>query len=101
MFVPLKSGFDAASIHSWIVRHVPLLSGARILAALKYLGLYLGPQAASWNWNSQRAKFSSRVKAIIRSGAPLGASLSLYSSRAMTVLSYVAQFLAPPKGIYY
>ena len=71
----------------------------QIVDCARYLGAFLGPKSAHVAWRSPIAKWSNRT-AMISAGAPCGVLVTLYNTRALTTLSYVAQFSLPPDRIY-
>ena len=86
----------SAVLKDHLARVVPAWGRFNILPCAKYLGIWLGPKAGTKQWHEQADKWRTRARAISEmnlSGVP---TALLYNCRAITVLSYAAQF-NPPK----
>jgi len=71
----------------------------KIQSSAKYLGVFLGPKAGAKQWVAPTAKYEKRCKAINAEDAPMRMAVSRYSTHAVTVLGYMAQFIPPPRNI--
>ena len=97
--VPLHS---SCSLHATsvardaLVKHVPLWRNFFISFCAKYLGVYLGPNAKDMQWHEQHDKWCERSSKIASLGASFFESCSLYNTRSITTLSYVAQVFPAP-----
>ena len=89
-----------ARFKDWILKHIPRWSEVQIVDCARYSGAFLGPKSAHVTWQSPVAKWSNRTATISTSGAPTGLLVALYNTRALTTLSYVAQFSLPPESIH-
>ena len=56
-----------------------------------YLGIMLGPSAGAVQWSASIAKFKGRVADIFESRLPMKLAAVQYSSRAVSVLSFLGQ----------
>ena len=86
-------------IRQWLSVHIPAWSEFGIANAAKYLGFVLGPRAGLSQWAEPLKKFQFRVDQIARSGDSAAVSFRQYSSKAVSVLGYVAQLVPPPDNI--
>ena len=68
----------------------------RVKAAAKYLGIWMGPAAGTFQWHDQVAKHRLRVSGLAAQELSVRDALHFYNTRCATVLSYVAQFKRPP-----
>ena len=85
-------------IKRWLQQHIPELVNLQICAQAKYLGIFLGPKLGGINWEAPMNKFLSRTAEIANMRAPLPYACSLFRSKALSVLGYVAQVCKPPKS---
>ena len=83
-------------IRQWLEETIPTWMTFRIQNKGKYLGFFLGPEANSAQWNGPLEKYTSRVDAIYASHAAISISSYSYNTRAVPVVSYVAQLVTPP-----
>eukprot|EP00959_Pyramimonas_sp_CCMP1952_P129572 2709485-Pyramimonas_sp.AAC.1 len=67
-----------------------------ISGKLKYLGMFLGPDVEWDSWHAPLSKYQSRCAMIAAGGSATEVTVLLYRRRAVTVLSYVAQFMIIP-----
>eukprot|EP00959_Pyramimonas_sp_CCMP1952_P460421 9479819-Pyramimonas_sp.AAC.1 len=63
---------------------------------VEYLGLILGPAASCEAWIQPIQKWPTRAARIARERCPTGVAEHLYNKRAISTLSYVAQFAQLP-----
>ena len=63
----------------------------------KYLGLFVGPKAGDNNWTAPTAKFLARTQQISCESLPLELAAGQFTSRAVSMLGYVGQFMPPPE----
>ena len=98
-FVPLNVKINEQTITTlrhWIHEHVPHWRDGQIVGYARYLGAFLGPKSANVSWQSPLAKWSIRASLLAGAGTPIKVATMLYNTRALTTLSYVAQFSALP-----
>ena len=79
--------------------NVPEFSNIIIAASGKFLGWQLGRHSNSLSFAAPIKKFSNRVQEIVMGKAPAATAIIRYNQRGPSVLSYVSQFAAPPRGI--
>ena len=91
----LASSHVVCVIRDWLARNIPDWYEFKVVSCAKYLGVWLGPLADSKQWRSQASKCIARATDIVALGAPPAVAAELYNTRAVTTLSYIAQF-APP-----
>jgi len=82
-------------IRQWLSANIPEWSEFGIANAAKYLGFVLGPRAGLLQWEEPLKKFQFRVDQIARSGDSAAVSFRQFSSKAVSVLGYVAQLIPP------
>jgi hypothetical protein len=102
-FLPLNVPLSATAtshLKGWLSKHVPHWSDVQIVDCARYLGAFLGPKSAHVAWESPIAKWANRTSVIAASGAPVGVSVMLYNTRALSTLSYVAQFSFIPQSAF-
>ena len=102
VIVPLHSACDEAcqrSVHAWIADHIPCWSCFKIEGTAKYLGVWMGPAAATMQWKSQLAKLVDRACCVASMGLAASAAIPLCNLRAVPVVGYLAQFCSPPAQI--
>ena len=59
----------------------------------------LGQNSTALSFKAPIKKFVQRVQEVCSGGAPAAASIVRYNQRVISVLSYVAQFVEPPKEL--
>ena len=94
--VELNDEFVAA-VKLWLRENFPEFAGFQIAASGiaasgKYLGWTLGVDSAIISYHDPLAKFNKRVLEIADGKAPSTVAFLRYNERAVSVLSYVAQF---------
>jgi hypothetical protein len=96
--IPLVRDFDHAKllISSWLEQNLPAWKDFEVVPCAVYLGFFLGPRALSKQWEAPFKKFKQRVQAIAHARAPASITAYTYNSKAVPVLSYVAQLLPLP-----
>ncbi len=82
-----------------LTTHLPEWGSFKILSSAKYLDFYIGPAAKEHSWVAPLAKFDKQVRQIAAAGLSAAVSSLLYSSRAVSVVGYVAQIEALPAGL--
>ena len=87
------------AVKQWLAINVPDFKDFLIASSGKYLGWFLGVDAASISWQEPRLKFVDRVEGIVGAQAPATTSLLRYNQRAVPVLSFVSQFSHPPPEV--
>jgi hypothetical protein len=98
--IPLNatiSDDDLQELKDWIKSNIPQWVDAQIVWSARYLGAYMGPKGASLMWNAPLTKWFNRSHALAQANAPPRYTIGLYNSRAVTTLSYVAQFSKLPE----
>eukprot|EP00973_Karenia_brevis_P084627 11743545-Karenia_brevis.AAC.1 len=60
----------------------------------------MGPAANTKNWIPQISKLIDRTDLISSSAPPTAIAVGTYNVKAVTVLSYPAQFLPPPPNLH-
>jgi len=84
------------AVRAWLRENIPEFADFLIQSAGKYLGWYLGRNSAALSFAEPIAKYNKRVLDIADAKAPSTVAFLKYNERAITVLSYVAQFAYPP-----
>ena len=82
-----------------IMRLDSTLLSSQFLPFLKYLGIFIGPDSCSENWNAVMCDYLSTSRFIAYLDCGLLTKISLYNMLAIAKLSYVASFLHPNKEI--
>ena len=83
----------------WLRSNLPKWKDFRVEGAAKYLGIFLGPSAGALQWREQASKWTDRSRAIASKGASAAISVFQYNTRAITTMSYIAQFFPPPEWV--
>ena len=102
VIIPLEGSFSETlqdAIKNWLHEKVPAWAFFSIRLAGKYLGFMIGPGAKDQSWVEPLRKWKLRAKEISTSGMPTAAAITAYNSKAITLLSYVAQLEPPPASI--
>ena len=89
------------SVYNYLCTYLPAWSSFNIVATAEYLGIWMGPAANTRNWVPQISKLLDRTNLIHASAPPTALAVGTYNVKAITVLSYPAQFLPPPKSEHY
>ena len=84
------------AIRQWLVQNIPEWQDFQIVPAAKYLGVFLGVDAASITFREPTHKYFDRVEQVSCSVAPSLGSILRYNERVVTVFSYVSQFVQVP-----
>ncbi len=84
------------AIRAWLLVNTPEFADFAIQASGKYLGWHLGVNAVNISFVAPVNKFVNRIEEICLGRAPTIPSVLRYNQRAVSVLSYVAQFAVPP-----
>ena len=88
---------NVASLREWLARYIPAWKDMQICSKGKYLGLFIGPGVTPCtNWEGPTRKFIDRVSKLNEQGLPLELRAAHFASKAVYVLSYVAQIQSPP-----
>eukprot|EP00973_Karenia_brevis_P046499 6449363-Karenia_brevis.AAC.1 len=87
------------SLRCFLRENIPPWAEFNIAATAEYLGIWLGPGAAAHQWTAQIAKFLQRINVISDAGVAPSLAVKAYNLKAVTVMTYPAQFLAPPPQI--
>ena len=77
--------------------NVPEWSQFKILAAAKYLGMFMG--AGAKQWIAAVANISDRVRCIAACRAPPSVAMRMYNPRALSVAGYLAQPQPLPEAL--
>ena len=85
---------------AWINRNIPEWSHFKIRGMLKYVGAYLGPDAGGELWTAPVIKYRGRTLKISSPRPPHAAACAEYNSRALPVLSYIAQLSSLPARVW-
>eukprot|EP00973_Karenia_brevis_P073395 10196365-Karenia_brevis.AAC.1 len=100
--IPLATPISAIviqQIKDFLNAQIPAWQQFNITATAEYLGIWMGPSANTRQWTSQISKYIDRTNLIAESAPPTAIALGTYNMKAITVLSYPAQFLpTPPNG---
>ena len=91
-----KNPQEPRRFRQWLIREAPDWRNFRIARHATYLGFEIGPGAALKSWTGPVNKWHKRTEQIAATGAGPAAAGILYSTRAATTLSYVAQLLPIP-----
>jgi hypothetical protein len=86
-------------IRQWLNLHIPAWKDMKIQSCAKYLGIFIGPTAGALQWEKPIAKFQKRCQLLNLENLPFQMTIGRFSSRAVPVLGYVAQFVPPPRNI--
>ena len=86
------------SVRKWLADNIPEWKDFKIVAAGKYLGVYLGRAAAKLTYDTPKEKFWGRVNELADASAPSLSTVLRYNERVATVFSYVSQFYLPPEA---
>ena len=86
-------------VRAWLRDNVPEFQNFRIRSAGKYLGWHLGVKGTAISFKDPVDKFGKRVVEVSCGKAPPSLSLLRYNERAVSVLSYVSMFSAPPQEL--
>ena len=84
------------TINIFLRDEVPEWLAFCIVDTAEYLGIWIGPGAGSRNWTAQCAGFLGVTNLIQQAGCPTALAVSTYNLKAISKLSYPAQFLASP-----
>ena len=84
-------------IRMWLCQHVPAFAEFKIQSSGKYLGWILGVNSVQLSYQAPLSKFVNRVSEVCHGQDPAAVAICTYNQRAVTVLSYVAQFAPPPE----
>ena len=98
--IPLFSALSDSvvyNIRALLTSSLPAWQDFNIVATAEYLGIWLGPNAASRNWTTPLGKQHDRVNAIASAAPPTALAIGIYNVKAITTLSYPSQFLPPPQ----
>jgi len=87
------------AVTNWLRANVPAFEHFKVSSSGKYLGWILGQDSCRLSYSEPLRKYSSRVLNICDGHAPSTVSILRYNERAVSVLSYVAQFASPPEDI--
>ena len=102
VIVPLSGNFSDALrdlVAKWLLEHLPAWADFQVVEAGKYLGAYVGPAAGKKLWTNPSNKWATRAHAIGSASMPLSLSASLYNTRALPTLGYIAQFSLLPEHV--
>ena len=77
----------------------PRWSAFQVSSARLYLGVFLGPEAASRSRTAPLAKWKQRARDIAAGSPPAAATAVIYRKRAFSVLTYVAGLAQPPAAV--
>jgi len=80
-------------IQTWLAENVPEWKDFRIVSAAKYLGVFLGVDGANISYLAPTQKYFDRVEDISGASAPALGGILRYNERAVSVFSYVSQFV--------
>jgi len=102
LFIPTSIEWSeslVSEIRAWISEHIPAWTDVLLQPCGKYLGIYIGPKAGSYQWIAPLSKYSKRASLIAASGAGPSISAYQYNATAAPVLGYVSQLVAPPSDL--
>ena len=102
IIVPIAVVFSdevAEQFKEWLANLIPEWSHFAIKSVGKYLGFILGPASEGKSFEAPLRKWFSRSRTIHTSGMPAPAAVMSYNSRAISVLTYVAQLEELPRGL--
>ena len=94
VLIPLGD-IDIVLLRAWLRAKCPRLGDIAIQDHAKLLGVYVGPGAAGKSWPAVTAKVDARARSIRSYGLGLMKSTFLFNRDAMSVITYVAQFVTP------
>ena len=83
------------NIRTWLYANIPEWAAFEVHGFAKYVGLFLGPSAGSFQWKKQIAQYRNAARQIAATGAPASIACYLYNSKAISHLSYPAQCFRP------
>ena len=90
---------DFFDLRAWVDHHLPSWKGFQIKTSARYLGAVLGPGALDSSWDLPLAKYLDRGRQLHGLGLGLFQTIVLYNSNVVSVLSFVGQFVEPPKRL--
>ena len=93
---PLPNLSEAKDI---LIQTIPSWSEAQFSYCAKYLGFILGPEAGDKSWQEAVTKFQKRAQSWSEQHIGLHCTAVSYNIFALSVLTYLAQLIAPPKYI--
>ena len=92
-------GYDEQKLRAQSATRAPEWAGARVEAAAKYSGAFVGPGRATLSWGSPQAKYLERA----RTGGGLGVgfclALQAYRVSVYYVFAFVAQLEDLPPSV--
>jgi len=83
-------------VNSWVRKHIPQWGEFEAKGFAELLGFFVGPLAGPQQWLKPLSKFSRRIHDMKYAGASINMNTYDYNSRALPVLSYVAQLVPLP-----
>lgn len=84
------------AIRAWLTDNIPEWKDFQIVAAGKYLRVYIGVDGARITYRDPTHKYLDRVEGIAGSAAPTLGCVLQYNARVVTVFSYVSQIVQIP-----
>ena len=97
VLIPLAKSYDDVMLKTWIVRFASNAGELVIRKFAKLLGVYVGPEAYAKSWELPTAKLVERARLIRTFQLGLSRSAYLFNRDAVSVISHVAQFIAPSR----
>ena len=102
IFIPTTIPFTqdvATFLREWLSQELPAWAQVEIAECGKYLGIFVGPGAAKFQWDLPLAKFQQRATQIsTTAGGPM-VSTYHYNRAAVPILGYVGQLVPPPRDL--
>ena len=95
IIIPLWA-FNGNSLTALLREHCPSAKDFRVKTSGKYLGIFIGPDAADSSWCLPLRNFLARARDIRSLGLGVITSLRLFNQQCLPVLSFVASVLPIP-----
>jgi hypothetical protein len=102
VIIPLTDGEWeplSLSIKGWLSVNIPEWVDFQITRSAEYLGMMMGPNAGSKQWDKVIDKFDDRVKLVAAAGGSNDFSIKTYNKQIVPLFGYKAQCCPLPKYV--
>ncbi len=92
--VPVAGAFKphpVAMVNGWLIRNLPDWTDFKVLGRVECIGIWLGPAVLDDQFRNPLAKLKHRTCTIAKSQLQPSMAIRSYNTRAVPVLSFVAQ----------